>query len=450
MDDTFFKYCRFFIPEKRRVLMVGCRDIDFLSGLHPLPGVGVTIDDGRNHDAEENIQGITWQHITDLAAFQPEQRFDYIILHDILQSVFDVRAFLVRLRDMAGPETRVIINSRNPGWRFLPAGRRDNRMACRQIRHNCFYRRDLNNFLLISGYDIIKEENYVLLTWTIPFLTTAANRFLAKLPLLRRCCLGYFTVAGPHAPPENVREATVSVVLTCRDEEGNIEGLVERIPDMGRKTEIIFVEGHSRDHTVDKINEMIRKYPEKDIKLYHQPGIGQGDAFRTGFDRAEGDFLIWLEADLTTPPEEARHIWAAYAAGLGEYVNGTRFVYPMAPKAMPAANNLGNRFFSRVMSMVTGQRFTDTLCGFKGIPRNRYNEIINNPSSFDKLDPFGDFLLILGAVKHNLKIAEIPLHYQPREYGQPKAYGRSVTGLLTHAWVLLKICWQSFIEFRLL
>ncbi len=450
LETSFIKYCRFCIPPGRRILMLGCRDAEVLRNLRPLTGVGVTIAAGHEDPNDRADQTITLYRVPAFETFLPKQRFDYIILNDILGSIQDVRAFLVRLLAMAGPETRLIINTRTRGWRFLVNPISDNRGGNEVERMNRLSRRNLDNLFLISGYDIIKKENFVLLPYPIPYLSALINRFLARLPLLKRYCLGYLAVVRPDIPPDDIAEKSVSVILTCRDEEGNIEGLVERIPPMGRKTEIVFVEGHSRDGTVGKISEIIRNYPEKDIKLYHQPGIGQGDAFRTGFDRAEGDFLIWLEADLTTPPEEARHLWEAYASGHGEYINGSRFVYPMAAGAMPLVNNLGNRFFSRIMSWVTGQRFTDTLCGFKAIPKNRYQEIINNPSQFDSLDPFGDFLLILGAVKHNLKIAEVPVHYQPRRYGRPKSYGRSWVGLLFHARILSIICWRALTGFRFL
>ncbi|MFP4040290.1 MAG: glycosyltransferase [Desulfosudaceae bacterium] len=446
LRETFLKYVRFFIPANSRVLMFGCPDNCFLDKLRPEIGIGVAAGAGPGH-AGSNIY-----YVDDIETFYVEETFDYIIINEVLDSAADVRRFLVGLLRMAGPETRIILNSLNPGWKGLISTLSPGSPAAagRQTRAGRFSRRDLEKFLAISGYEIITRENYLLLPWPVPVVAAFTNRFLAKLPLLRRCCLGRLTVARPDRPPADPSEITTSVVITCRDEEGNIRDLVERIPVMGKKTELVFVEGHSVDNTVGRVREMMRQYPDRDIKLYHQTGIGQGDAFRLGFDRAEGDFLIWLEADLTTPPEEARHIWEAYAGGHGEYINGSRFVYPMAPGAMPPVNKLGNRFFSRVMSLVTGRDFTDTLCGFKGITRTGYQHIVNSPNRFDDLDPFGDFLLILGAVRYNLKIAEVPVHYQPRKYGESKAYGRSWFGLLTHARLLFKICRQAFIDFRLL
>ncbi len=447
LQTIFLNYCRFFIPKNKRILMFGCPGADFLEALKPSHAVGV-VPEGWPGQKNTTADIRT---VAAVESFITKQTFDYIIIHSVLADVSDIRNFLVGIKAMAEPGARIIINSGNPMWGFWQnAGKMRGKIGpAGENRPNRLGRKDLDNLLAVSGYELIHREHYGLFPWPVPYWSAFVNRFLAKLPLLKRCCPQFLTVIRPQRSATENRLAATSVVITCRDEEGNIEPLVERIPVMGAKTEIIFVEGHSVDNTVEKIREMTQKYPDKDIKLFHQTGIGQGDAFRLGFDRAEGEFLIWLEADLTTPPEEASHLWAAYADGHGEYINGSRFVYPMAPGAMPLINRMGNRLFSRIMSIVTRRRFTDTLCGFKGITRQGYRDITANPSRFDALDPFGDFLLILGAVKHNLKIVEVPVHYRPRRYGESKAYGPSWRGLLKHARILFKICRQSFIDFRL-
>ena len=244
-------------------------------------------------------------------------------------------------------------------------------------------------------------------------------------------------------------QLTSSVILTCRDEEENIEGLVKAIPLMGRHTEIIFVEGHSKDNTVAKIQEMIKKYPEKDIKLLKQKGIGQGDAFRLGFDQAKGDLLCWLEADLTIAPQEIGLFWDAYVSGKGEYINGTRFIYQMDKKSMPFLNFIGNRYFGNIFTFMLGQRFTDTLCGFKAIAKRNYQRIRQEIDYFGDFDPFGDFELIFGAIKNALKVVEIPVHYRPRQYGQSKAYGKTFFSFLKHAWLLIKMSGLAFVKIKL-
>jgi len=250
-------------------------------------------------------------------------------------------------------------------------------------------------------------------------------------------------VARLDSPPDNVDNLINSVVITCRDEKENIEPLVERIPQMGKHTEIIFVEGHSKDGTKEEIKRVIEKYPHKDIKLLIQGGIGQGDAFRKGFDHAKGDFVFWLEADLTTPPEELTKFWDAYISGRCEYANGTRLVYKMQKSAMPVVNFLGNRFFGNLFTWLLKQRFTDTLCGLKALSKRNYLKIRKEINYFGDFDPFGDFELIFGVIKNNLKVADIPVKYYPRQYGQTK------TKVFRHGILLLKMSWIAFKKFKL-
>jgi glycosyltransferase involved in cell wall biosynthesis len=283
----------------------------------------------------------------------------------------------------------------------------------------------------------------------IPIISKLVNKLFAHIPIIRRFTLTQCVIARPLKAPDNSEELTSSVILTCRDEAENIEGLVTRIPQMGKHTEIIFVEGHSKDNTVAQIQEMMKKYPQKDIKLYKQSGVGQGDAFRLGFDKARGDLLCWLEADLTIDPSEIGLFWDAYVSGRGEYINGTRMIYQMEKKSMPFLNFLGNRFFGNIFTPLLGQRFTDTLCGFKAVSKKNYRKIQKNMDYFGDFDPFGDFQLIFGAVKNGLKVAEIPVHYRPRQYGSSKAYGKSFLSFLKHAWLLIKMSWIAFIKFAL-
>lgn len=304
---------------------------------------------------------------------------------------------------------------------------------------------DVENFLYISGYQVIKRKYLLLFPKYIPVVSYILNKWIGNIPVIRRLSLDHIVIARPEKPLPHAESKRCTVVITARDEEGNIEGLVERTPRMGDRTEIIFVEGHSKDRTVEKIEEMILKYPEKDIKLLRQKGIGKGDAYRYGFDEAQGDFVIILEADLTTPPEEAIHFWNAYLENRGEFINGSRFIYKMERSSMPLINFLGNRFFGILFTILLKQRFTDTLCGFKAISKENYLKIRSQIDFFGDFDPFGDFELIFGAIKNNLKVAEIPVHYQPRQYGESKAYGYSFFSFLKHGMLLLRM---SFIAFR--
>lgn len=446
--EQMLRFYRFLVQENSRVLVLGCGTGELPGGLRAAYAVGVDISPRMIEIAKEKCPQIQFV-CQDIEEFSTEETFDYIVIPGTLNSVKDIQQLLQKIAAFSTPDTRIILNCYNQLWNPLIKLAQKSRFKMPELIFNWLSVDDLENFLHISGYQVVKKDFLLLCPKYFPLVTAFLNKFLGILPLFRRFSLQQFLVARLNVPPANADQLKASVVLTCRDEEGNIEGLVKRIPEMGAHTEIIFVEGHSKDNTVEKIKEMIRKYPDKEIKLLKQKGIGQGDAFRMGFDEAKGDFVFWLEADLTTPPEEIKYFWDAYVAGRGEYVNGSRFIYKMEKKAMPFFNFLGNRFFGWLFTIFLGQRFTDTLCGFKAISKKNYMKIRREINYFGDFDPFGDFELIFGVIKNNLKVIEIPVHYQPRNYGEPKAYGKTLFSLVKHALLLFRMSWKAFRVFKL-
>ena len=227
--------------------------------------------------------------------------------------------------------------------------------------------------------------------------------------------LSNFVIARPKMRRDE--QPSVSVVIAARNEAGNIKSIFERVPQMGKMTELIFVEGHSRDNTYGMIEKEMLLHPHVSSLLLRQPGIGKADAIRTGFARARGDILMILDADLTVPPEDLPRFYEAISSGKGEFVNGVRLVYPMEKEAMRWLELIGNKFFSLAFSWLLGQSIKDTLCGTKVLWREDYNRIAANRSYFGDFDPFGDFDLIFGATKLNLKIVDLPIRYRERTYG---------------------------------
>jgi glycosyltransferase involved in cell wall biosynthesis len=225
-------------------------------------------------------------------------------------------------------------------------------------------------------------------------------------------------------------EPLVSVIIPARNEAGNIPQIFARTPEMGAGTELVLVEGHSRDNTFGAIEEAIANHPERRCQLFRQPGVGKGDAVRLGFSQANGDILMILDADLTVPPEDLPRFFATLVSGKAEFVNGVRLVYPMEEKAMRFINLLGNKFFSLVFSYLLGQPIKDTLCGTKALWKSEYRQIEANRVYFGDFDPFGDFDLLFGAAKLNLKILDLPIRYRERTYGETNIKRWS------HGWLL--------------
>jgi glycosyltransferase involved in cell wall biosynthesis len=266
----------------------------------------------------------------------------------------------------------------------------------------------------------------------IPLLSGLINRFLARLPVINALTLNHFIVARPLFGPRD--EMSVTILVPCRNEKGNIEQAITRTPVFGRHQEFIFIEGWSKDGTYEEVERVIRSYPDKDIKLWKQPGKGKGDAVHFGFAKATGDVLMILDADLTVPPEDLPKFYEALKADAGEFINGCRLVYPMEDDAMRFLNHVANKFFGLFFSWLLGQRYKDTLCGTKVMMRSQYRELVANRSYFGDFDPFGDFDLIFGANKLNLKMIEVPVRYKSRVYGETQIQR------FRHGLLLFKMC----------
>jgi glycosyltransferase involved in cell wall biosynthesis len=311
-----------------------------------------------------------------------------------------------------------------------------------ELLQNWLPRTDLTNFFEISGFEVIRTHERLLVPVGIPVISWIANRVVAHVWPFGRLCLSRFLIARVPQPPAAGR-VTCSVVITCRDERDNIEPLIQRTAILGGDTQIIFSEGHSTDGTREEIQRCMAAYPHRNIQLVIQDGIGQGDAMRKGFKHATGDLILWLEADLTTPPEEILKLYGVLAEGKGEFVNGSRLVYPMPGGSMRLLNLWGNRFFGRLFTWLLGQPFRDTLCGLKGLTRIGYMKIVAEKGYFGDFDPFGDFEILFGASKRNLKIVEVPVHYRPRVYGTTKI------SRFRDGWLLLRMSWLALWRLKL-
>jgi glycosyltransferase involved in cell wall biosynthesis len=292
---------------------------------------------------------------------------------------------------------------------------------------------DISNLLYLTSFEVIKKGYRTLLPVNIPVLSSILNRIVAKMPFFWKLSLNEVIIARPMEVRKSPEEVTCSVIVPCRNERGNIEEAVKRTPDMGKQMEMIFVEGHSDDGTLDECNRVKDKYPQKDISVLVQDGKGKGDAVRKGFAHAKNDVLMILDADLTVPPEDLPKFFVAIISGKGEFVNGSRLIYQMEKEAMRFLNLLGNKFFSKAFTYILEQRIRDTLCGTKVLWREDYTRIVSGRQYFGDFDPFGDFDLLFGASKLNLKIVEIPIRYRER------TYGRTQISRFRHGLLLLKM-----------
>jgi SAM-dependent methyltransferase len=430
-------YMRFLIPAGARVLEIGCGDGQLLAALNPSHGVGIDFSAEMVRLAREKYPAYEFHagNAEDPAALQRlGGPFDYIVISDTIGLIDDCQTLLELLHGCAGADTRVIIAYYSHLWDPLLRLAELVGQKMPQAPQNNLPTADIANLLVLAGYEIVRREWRQLLPRRLFGLGPFINRFVATLPGIRRLCLRNYVVARP-LPRREKGDAlpSVSVIVPCRNERGNIESAVTRMPAFAPDIEIIFVEGHSKDGTFEECERVRAAYPSRDIKVMRQDGKGKGDAVRKGFAAARGDVLMILDADLTVPPESLGKFYDALAFGQGEFVNGTRLVYPMEATAMRFLNNIANHAFAILFSYLLNQRFTDTLCGTKVLWKRDYDRIVANRSYFGEFDPFGDFDLIFGAVKLNLKIVEIPIRYAGRTYGETQI------SRFTHGWLLARM-----------
>ena len=372
--------------------------------------------------------------------------FDFVVISDTIGYFNDVQKVFEEVQKVCAPHTRIIISYTNFFW--LPFLRFAEIIGLKmpQKRQNWLDISDIANLLTLANFDVVRQTKKIIFPRYLPLISWFLNRYVVNLPLFNFFGLVTFLVARSiRTPFKKAEDITVSVVIPTRNEKGNIEALVQRTPKMGKATEIIFVEGNSTDDTWDEIQRVCKLYQGKaPLKWIQQEGKGKGDAVRKGYSIATGDVLMILDADMTVPPEDLPKFFEAIASGKGEYINGTRLVYPMEKEAMRTLNLLGNKFFSIAFSWLLGQRLKDTLCGTKVMTRENYLKLAANRSYFGDFDPFGDFDLIFGAAKLNLKFIEVPIRYRARTYGETNI------SRFKHGWLLLKMTFFALNKIKFL
>ena len=415
------------------VLEIGCARGDLLAALKPAFGVGVDFSREMIECARLRHPHLHFVH-ADAHALKLDAQFDVIILSDVINDLWDVQGVLNGLSQLTTPRSRILINSYSRLWEPILKIAQWLNLATPTLYQNWLTAEDITTLLSLADCEVVKRSHEVLLPLPILLLEALSNRFMVKIWPFKHLALTNIIVARPRvrAVTES-KKPSVSVIVPARNEAGNILNIFARTPEMGRGTELVFVEGHSRDNTYTAIERAMAAYPERNCQLLRQGGIGKGDAVRLGFDQAKGEVLMILDADLTVPPEDLPRFYEALCSGKGEFINGVRLVYPMEKEAMRFLNLVGNKFFSLAFSWLLGQPVKDTLCGTKVLWKRDYEAIASNRAYFGDFDPFGDFDLLFGAVKLNLKIPDLPIRYRERTYGSTNIQR------WTHGWLLLKM-----------
>ena len=422
-------YYNLLIPANASVLEIGCGSGELLAHIQAARKVGVDLSQRQITAARTRVPGAEF-HVQAGEELSLGGTFDYIIISETLNQSADVLQLLGQLHQVVHADTRLIVNFFSSLWRPILALANLTGLRSPQPQSSWLSSTDVRNLFQLADWSPLVTQSRLLLPVRCLGLEVLFNRWLA--PLFPFFCLTVFCVARP-ARRTAQQERTVSVIIPARNEAGNIEAAVLRTPDMGAGTELIFVEGHSKDDTWAQIQRVAQAYPQRKIKIMQQTGKGKGDAVRMGFAAATGDILMILDADLTMPPEELPKFYSVLANGQAEFANGCRLVYPMEKEAMQFLNLCANKTFGLIFSWLLGQPVKDTLCGTKVLSRAHYEQIAANRAYFGDFDPFGDFDLLFGAAKLNLKIADVPIRYRERTYGSTNIQRWK------HGWLLLRM-----------
>jgi SAM-dependent methyltransferase len=440
------RYLRFLIPEGLRVLEIGCGTGDVLAGLKPSYGVGIDfspsmIAQARGLHPDLHLQ-VGDVEDPEFVASLPGP-FDVILIVDTIGSLDDCQAALESLHALCTRETRIVIVYYSHLWEPLVKLAEWFGWRSKQPEQNVLSPEDIRALVELADFERVKSESRLLSPLRLLGLGRLVNRFISVLPAIRHLSLRHFSVCRSlRQAIDEVRSA--SVIIPARNERGNIEAAIQRIPRFCDDIEVIFIEGHSVDGTMAEIQRVAAAYPDWDIKVMSQPGKGKADAVFTAFDAARGDVLMILDADLTMPPEELPKFWRCIMNGKGEFINGSRLVYSMEDEAMRFLNLVANKMFSLIFSWLLNQRFTDTLCGTKVLRRSDYERLKKGRSYFGDFDPFGDFDLIFGATKLNLRCVEVPIRYAARSYGETQI------SRFRHGLLLIKMLFFAFFRIKAL
>lgn len=443
--DYFYQLMRhalsFFVEPEERVLSVRCQNGWILETVQPSEGTGIEITSEMVAEARKDHPQFQYE-VGFPDTFQLSGEFDAIIVADPGETV-DLQRGFENLRRCCHRGTRLYVYGYNSVWEAPLKLAEKWGLKMPQPEQNWLTEFDFRNLLELAGFEVIKVHYVALLPIHIPLVSWFCNHVLAHLPGLRRLCLIHVIVARPVPEAGRADECSVSVVVPCRNEEGNIEAAVRRMPQLGAGTEIIFCDDKSTDNTRAEVERMMREYPEKNIRLVDGPGICKSKNVWVGFDAAQNDILMILDADLTVMPEELPRFLEAITSNRGEFINGSRLVYPIPREAMKVTNRAGNVVFSWLFSLLLGQRIKDTLCGTKVIRRSDWLRLRKYIDYWGVSDRWGDYDLLLGAAKLNLRIVDVPVHYQERVAGLSK-----MTRVIHNAKIMLAIMWKASVKMR--
>lgn len=199
----------------------------------------------------------------------------------------------------------------------------------------------------------------------------------------------------------------ISVVICTFNEEKNLSHVLPKIPEW--VDEIILVDGHSNDKTVDVAKKLSPK-----IRILYQLGKGKGDALRYGIKNAKGDMVVSLDADGSMRPEEILYFIEPLFKGY-DFVKGTRFKEGGGTLDMQKHRIFANRFFAKLSNLLHRTNYTDVTYGYNAFRKQCLEKIKLRGNGFEI-----ETEMAIKAKKAGLKIIEVSSYEDLRLDGEAK------------------------------
>lgn len=432
----------FIIPKKMRILFIGSYDGRVLANLSPSIGVGVESGEDACKKAKKRYPKLQFVN-KEYKKYKPRGKFDYIVLNGALGKTDDLVGLIKNLQKACHPSTRLLVYQHNHLWQWILTLAESLGLKRKEGIHNWLSVSDVSVYLKGAGFEVTRVFRRTLCPVSLFGLGPFVNWISTILPIFDFAKLDQYLLARPDPSlfPTKLPKS-LTVCITVRNEQENIEPIVRSLPEVCKNQEILFVEGGSTDGTRKEIQRIIRAYPQKNVRVTGQPGKGQGSAIRVGFKKARGDIIILYEGDGTSEPEDLKYFYETMKKGYFEFIEGSRFVYPLDSNTMPLVKQFGNIFFAKWFSFFLGQTTTDVLSGIKAVLKRDYQLLYDRWGFLGIDDPFGDFELLYGAARTGLRFGEIPMRYYPRTYGESK------TQIFGHGLYLLNMAFQGYFLFR--
>jgi SAM-dependent methyltransferase len=433
--DFLARFCRAMVPPGRKVLDVGCGQGDLLAAVAPKQGTGIDLSGAMIQAGKAAHPSLELKEQA-IETLETDGSFDAALCVNTLEYAWDVGAVLDKIHAALRDNGRLVITAANPVWSPILKAASSLGLRIPDYEERLFItNQDLVNLLELHGFEVVHEEMNLALPKWLPGVSALVNWMISRTPVLRLVSSTQLIVARK-VPPAR-REYSVSMIVPCHNEKGNVDRCVRETRKLGTRTELIFVDDGSTDGTAQAIKPELNK--DIDVKVIsYSPNRGKGNAVKAGFEAATGDIVVIVDADLTAHPEELQPLYEAFATGRAEFVNCTRFVYPMEGRAMKWANYMGNRAFTILVSVIMERRVSDTLCGTKAMFRWDWKHMTMGR------DPWGDYDFLFGAAQLRLVLRELPVHYRERTAGQSKMKA------LRHTINLLRMCWWGFWQVKTL